>query len=96
MTEAMIEHLVAKGKPDISEWVAALQDTGTDKSLMGSVKKQPTIVFDKIQKVAIQIAKTWKAGGASFVGSNVSRFAKVELTEAILSRRKLPQVGGQS
>jgi hypothetical protein len=89
MTEAMIEHLVAKGKPDISEWVAALQDTGTDKSPTGFAKKQPTLVFEKIQKVAFQIAKTWKAEGASFVGSNVSRFAKSELTEAILSRRKL-------
>jgi hypothetical protein len=89
MTEAMIEHLVAKGKPDISEWVAALQDIGTDKSSTGFAKKQPTLVFEKIQKVAYQIAKIWKAEGASFVGSNVSRFAKSELTEAILSRRKL-------
>lgn len=79
MTEAMIEQLVAKGIPDMSEWVAALQDAGTDKSDVG-YKKPKTIVFKRIQKVAIQLAKTWKAEGASFVGSNVSRFAQSELT----------------
>jgi hypothetical protein len=46
MTEAMIEQLVAKGKPDMSDWVAALQDTGTDKSTMGFAKKDPATVVD--------------------------------------------------
>jgi hypothetical protein len=84
MTEAMIKHLVAKGKPYMSEWVAALQDTGTDKS-MGQLAP----VFNKIQRVSIQIAKTWKVEGASFIGTNVSRFAKFELTASILKYRKL-------
>jgi hypothetical protein len=59
MTEATIEQLLAKEKPKRSDWVVALQDTGTDKVI--SKKKQLTTVFEKIQKVANQmkIAKAW-------------------------------------
>jgi hypothetical protein len=55
MTEAMFEQLVVKGKPKMTDWVVALQDTGTDQVI--GEKKQLTTVFEKIRRVDNQIAK---------------------------------------
>jgi hypothetical protein len=89
MTEAMIDQLVEKGKPEMSEWVDALQDIGKDKMAGVGKKKGKTTVFTKINKLTVKIATTWKAEGATFVGKNVFRFAANELTGTILRRRTL-------
>jgi hypothetical protein len=55
MSEVMIQNLIKKGKPEMSQWVVALQDVGTDKPV--GKRGLKTTVFEKNQKMACQIAK---------------------------------------